>query len=197
MIVPLGKATLATAYITLISCVCIIATLRSQPISTVEETLPTGSGSPEAVACDLVRAYIAKDAELFHERRCKSACENAFDASNAYDSLLNYAPISLGDGSQTSADSLNELRITKTSLRPDSPTAVDPHWGGQFNLKRAELFFDYGAIEAKFVYVVAQDSSNHEYQFVVEAMHYPKTVNDVLSDPEPSGIWRGRLVSVK
>lgn len=85
----------STAVAALACGVYIISATRSPLQTTTALKLPTGLNSPEGVACDLVHADISEDAVLFHDRRCKVSCENAFDATSAYDSLLRYKPISL------------------------------------------------------------------------------------------------------
>lgn len=87
----------------------------------------------------------------------------------------------------------DELTITKASIRPDAPQQPDSSW----DQRGVSLFLDFGAFEAKMVEVIAQDAGGQEYQFLVEAMQYPKSMNDGLRNPVPSAIWRGRLIGAR
>ena len=90
-----------TAVVVLICCAFVIGTSRSPSRASTAENFPTGPNSPEGIALDLVRAYIAKDARLFHDRRCKVSCENAFDVKSAYETFLQYQPTSLNEASHS------------------------------------------------------------------------------------------------
>ncbi|MEZ6130371.1 MAG: hypothetical protein R3C59_16935 [Planctomycetaceae bacterium] len=185
----------AAAVVALISCAYLTGRFRthSDPFSTL--TLPTGSASPEGVACDLVRSYISKDADLFHDRRCKVSCENSFDATEAYESLIHYEPVELNPSSPGSAI---ELKIKSASISSSAAPSADTSlkWDtapGFSNLERVDLMLTYGAFESKVVDVVARSRTGQEYLFRVQAMQYPKTWD--VHNPVPSGIWRGRLIA--
>lgn len=53
---------------------------------------PTGNETPEGAATDLMRAFINRDAELFHQRRWVISCEGYNDPANAYTNFLAHMP---------------------------------------------------------------------------------------------------------
>jgi hypothetical protein len=135
----------STAVAALVCGFCIIAATWSPLQTTTVLKLPTGLNSPEGVACDLIRAHISEDAVLFHDSRCKVSCENAFDATSAYDSLLRYKPIALNVDSEMLPKSPDELTITKASIRPDAPQPPDSSW----DQRRVSLFCKWVATQAQ------------------------------------------------
>ena len=175
----------------LICCVYAITTSASS-VGLTTQRLPTGEETPEGVACDIVRAYIAKDARLYHDSRCKQSCENAFDAKAAYASLLQSQPISMNTQSQSAVDVPDKLKITKVSVRlqPTKNRAVDRRTKN--DVRHFDLFVNFGALETRLVDVVTQAPGGHEYLFPVEVMH----ISDTQRYGRPSGIWQGRLTEV-
>ena len=195
MIAYSKRFAVTAAVVALISCAYLTCRIRTQSDAISTQALPTGSESPEGVACDLVRSYISKDADLFHDRRCKVSCENSFDATVAYESLMHYEPVQLNPSSPSSAV---ELKIKSASINSSAaPSAYTSlKWDtalGFSNLGHVDLMLTYGAFESKVVDVVARSRTGQEYLFRVQAMQYPKTWD--VHNPVPSGVWRGRLIA--
>ena len=195
MIAYSKRFAVSAAVVALISCAYLTGRIRPQSDAIAIQALPTGSESPEGVACDLVRSYISKDAGLFHDRRCKVSCENSFDATEAYESLIQYEPVQLNPSSPGSAV---ELKIKSASINSSAAPPADTSlkWDtapGFSNLGRVDLMLTYGAFESKVVDVIATSPTGQEYLFRVQAMQYPETWD--VHNPVPSGVWRGRLIA--
>lgn len=167
-----------------------ISTYRPS-VGLTDEAIPTGPETPEGIACDVVRAYVAKDALLFHNSRCKVSCENGFDANEAYASLLQFQPIPLSSHSQPTPELFDQLKITKASIRLQ-PTATPANdlWATS-DVRHLDLFVNFGALESRFVDVISQAPNGNEYLFPVEVMH----IADAKHYGQPSGISRGRHVA--
>jgi len=57
-----------------------------------KDGFPTGNETPEGAASDLMRAFINRDAELFHQRRWVVSCEGYNDPRDAYNYFLAHTP---------------------------------------------------------------------------------------------------------
>jgi len=195
MIAYSKRFAVSAAVVALISCAYLTGRIRPQSDAIAIQAIPTGSESPEGVACDLVRSYISKDADLFHDRRCKVSCENSFDATEAYESLIQYEPVQLNPSSPGSAV---ELKIKSASINSSAAPSADTSlkWDkapGFSNPGRVDLMLTYGAFESQVVDVIATSPTGQEYLFRVQAMQYPETWD--VHNPVPSGVWRGRLIA--
>jgi len=195
MIAHSKRFAVSAAVVALISCAYLTGRIRPQSDAIAIQALPTGSESPEGVACDLVRSYISKDADLFHDRRCKVSCENSFDATEAYESLIRYEPVQLNPSSPGSAV---ELKIKSASINSSAAPSADTSlkWDtapGFSNPGRVDLMLTYGAFESQVVDVIATSPTGQEYLFRVQAMQCPETWD--VHNPVPSGVWRGRLIA--
>ena len=188
MIAYSRQISLFSVVVVLTCCVYVISRYPS-PDRFTALALPTGTDTPEGVACDIVRAYIAKDVCLYDDSRCKVSCENAFDATEAYATLLQYKPTSLNTLSQPTLELSDKLKIITASVRskPEANRAAD-RWATT-HLRNLDLFLSFGALDVRLVDIVVQTPNGHEYLFPVEVMH----IADAANYGQPSGIWRGRL----
>lgn len=173
------------AFSALICCVSSTA----QPISAASEALLVGPKSPEGAACDLIRAYISKDAALFHKRRCKVSCEGKLDPAIAYEKFTGYKPRLLEGTPNATVDKVGSSYIAKVL-----PVTSSPMLDEEANARRIELLLNYGAFESKFIDVITVTASGQRNVFRVESMHVVKQMDGAFSKPIPTGIWRARLI---
>ena len=173
------------AFSALICC----ASSTGQPISAASDALLVGPKSPEVAACDLIRAYISKDAALFHKRRCKLSCEGKLDPAIAYEKFTGYKPRLLEGTPNATVHKVGSHYIEK--VLPVTPT---PMSNEEANARRYELLLNYGAFESKFIDIITVTPGGQRHVFRVESMHMVKKMDGAFTKPIPTGIWRARLI---
>jgi|GEM_PF-1602736 len=124
-----------------------------------KDGFPTGQATPEGAACDLVRAYIDRNFELFNSARHARVCENRNDPHRYYALFLKHASFSHRSKSFNAETLPNSLvRLSKVySARSAAPEDAETrrHWkmGLTLNFIEDEVFVD----------VVAVDSEGRDY----------------------------------
>ena len=186
MTIHLPSFAVNVAFSVLIGC----ASAMAQPIAAHSEALPVGPNSPEGAACDLIRAYMAKDAALFHKRRCRVSCEGVLDPAIAYEKFIGYKPRALQGKAKGNLQHIGPSVIVK--VLPVAPTPISDEEAGK---RRFDLLLNYGAFESTFIDIITVMPCGHQDVFRVESMHMVKQTDGAMfSKPKPSGIWRARLV---
>lgn len=151
-------------------------------------SLPTGTGTPEGAASDLVRSFVERNEELFRERRCVVGCETPFDVERSW---LQFAASQLGAGSQDdgglSEDVFHPTRIVRVLPArqldlSDEQKAM--HWAG--------LWLNFGACESVLVDVVTADAAGQQFETQVEAQRLT-TWSPELERSIPVDEWRARV----
>jgi hypothetical protein len=90
--------------------------------------LPTGGGSPEAAACDMVRAMIGRSYSAFRESTpiVEPGSKTENDYVNHYVALVTHTRFRSKDGIATAHDLLSLQRMRLKLKKTSSPVAVDP-----------------------------------------------------------------------
>lgn len=174
----------------LICCVGTITSSNEQLASKAADIFPTGHTSPEGAACDLMRAYMSKDADLFEERRCKQSCEGSLDPTIAYDQLLGYRPQPLEALAGTHMPFVPPIRIADVLTSQRCPLSAE-----ETALSRFELLLNYGAVESRFIDIITATADGHRYITLVEAIHIGRHADDHWSKLTPTGQWRARIIN--
>ena len=148
---------------------CALST--AQPISAASDAHLVGPTSPEGAARDLVRAYISKDAALFHQRRCKVSCEGKLDPAIAYTKFAGYKPRLLEGTLSGTLDTVGSNDIAK--VLPVTPTPMSDE---EATAKRIERLLSYGAFENKLIDVITVTPSRPT-QRIPGRIHAPGGAN--------------------
>lgn len=177
------------AGVALICCVSTITSSYKQRASKTADAFPTGRTSPEGAACDLMRAYISNDADLFEERRCKQSCEGRLDSAIAYGTFLEYRPQPLQPLASNHAQCAAPTWIVE--VFPSQRFALSEEVTA---IRRFELLLNYGAVESRFVDIITATDSGRRYITRVEAIHIGEHADDNWSKLTPTGTWRARII---
>lgn len=90
--------------------------------------LPTGGGSPEAAACDMVRAMIGRSYSAFKKSTplVDSGSKTENDYANHYVALVTHTRFRSKDGIATAHDLLSLQRMRLKLKKASSPVAINP-----------------------------------------------------------------------
>lgn len=174
----------------LICCVYTITSSNEQHAAKASDTFPAGHRSPEGAACDLMRAYMSKDADLFEERRSKQSCEGWLDATIAYDQLLGYRPQPLEAPAGNPVPFVPPTRIAE--VHPSQRCLMSAE---ETALRRFELLLNYGAVESRFIDIITAAADGQRFITLVEAIHIGRHADDNWSTLTPTGHWRARIIN--
>lgn len=150
--------------------------------------LPSGIETPEGAACDFVRSYLERNAQLFRERRCVVSCETPSDVERSWQQ---FAGSRLGidsDGNASPAEvEFHPTRIVRVSPARQLDLSEDQklmHWTG--------LWLNFGACESVLVDVVTADAEGQRFVTQVEALRLT-TWSSELKRSIPVDKWRARV----
>ncbi len=146
----------------------------------------TGTETPEGAACDLLRAFLSQDAELFHRTRCKQACEGWADPGIAYNAFLSHEPIPVSN-LESAGDVGRGAYIEHVSIAKTKKLTEEEAFS-----KLIGLQLNSGAIDSVVVEVVLVDVEGKRYLFRVEAVQLGGW-DDEKQRLVPTNQWRASL----
>ena len=150
-------------------------------------SLPTGTGTPEGAACDMVRSFIERNEKLFRERRCVVSCETPADVHRSW---LQFAGSQLGVGSRDEVlpeNSFRPVRIVRVLPARQLDLSEEQkamHWAG--------LMFNYGVCESVLVDIETADAAGKRFVTTVEALRLTAWSPE-LQRSIPVDRWRARV----